>query len=119
MSHPQHSAEQPEKDWRALVSGSLIRLEDSFGDLQKEFATVRRENDLQHSELTKLVERYDGRVDILAAKYEAELKRINDVLLGKNKLIRALLITILFLAGIVAEAKLHVSSIFKMLGFGS
>lgn len=101
-----------EREWREHIKSTLQRLETGQESITTDIATMKRENEIQHTEM-------QASIEILVAKYEAELRRSNDSLLGRNKLVRTLLIVILVLSGIIAEAKLHVSSFLKLLGFGS
>jgi hypothetical protein len=96
-----------EEEFRQEVRISLRELVKQVGDLKIENAT-------QHGELSK-------RIEVIFTELRLKIDQINEDLkekiTAKNKLMWGLVFLIMTLSGIVAEAKFHISTLFKFLGF--
>lgn len=97
-----------EKEWRDNVTNTLRELRDGQKTLDTKFASMETANEVQHATLA-------GRLDVMTASFEQALRDANKALESRDKVIKVLVAFIIFLLGVLAEAKLHVTEFMKAL----
>lgn len=102
-----------EREFRVEVKESLKILAKEFVAIRQEFSEMKEENANQHGQLSQ-------RVEVIFATLKAEIEKISSKLeqkiTGNSLFIKGLLILVFVISGVLGEAKLHISALFKYLG---
>lgn len=102
-----------EREFRENTKTSLDNLAKEFVLIRREFHEMKQENASQHGDLTLRVEVIYGS---LKSEIEKISKRLEEKVTGNSIYIRGLLVIVLVISGVLGEAKLHISTLFKYLG---
>jgi hypothetical protein len=97
-----------EYDWRSYVLQGLEGVKGELSAVKEELAKATGENQAQHAQM-------GGRLDVVIARFERALEESNKKLEARNVIIRILVCVIIFLAGLMIEAKAHLVEFLKVL----
>ena len=107
ITHREHEEESKlAQEWRHSVTESLKQLDRKIDLANFKIESLELENAKEHAEVSK-------KLEVMFTKLQAEIDRLNESLIGKNRTIKILILALVALGGILAEAKGHISALLK------